>query len=53
MPEICEEVIHYPSEDYPCLCERLVLDESGKICRDCEHDARKHTTVARYDSQVK
>jgi hypothetical protein len=45
MPEICEEVIHYPSEDYPCLCERLVLDESGKVCVACEHDARKHRST--------
>jgi hypothetical protein len=43
MSEICEEVIHYPSEDYPCLCERLVLDDSGKVCLECEHDARKHS----------
>ena len=53
MSEICEEVIHYPSEDYPCLCERLVLDDSGKTCRECEHDARKHTTVTIDDSQTK
>ena len=42
---ICEEVIHYPSEDYPCLCERLVLDDAGKICMECEPDALKHRTV--------
>jgi len=40
---ICEEVIHYPSEDYPCLCEQLVVDDAGKICLACEHDARKHS----------
>ena len=49
---ICEEVIHYPSEDYPCLCERLVLDDSGKTCLECEHDVRKHTNVT-YDSHHK
>jgi len=43
MPEtICEEMIHYPSEDYPCLCERLVLDDSGKICLQCGHDVTRH-----------
>lgn len=45
MPEICHEVIHYPSEDYPCLCERLLLDDAGKICMECGHDALKHTIV--------
>lgn len=40
---VCEEVIHYPSEDYPCLCDRLLLDDAGKICMECGHDARKHS----------
>ena len=40
---ICHEVIHYPSEDYPCLCERLVLDEAGN-CLECGHTAEKHST---------
>jgi hypothetical protein len=46
-PTICEEQIHYPDEDYPCLCELLVLDAAGKVCVTCEHDARKHSAVWR------
>lgn len=46
MIEICEEVIHYPSEDYPCLCEELVLDESARVCLECGHEAAKHSEVA-------
>ena len=48
MAEICEEVIHYPSEDYPCLCYRLQLDDSGKICMQCGHAARKHSTTTSF-----
>lgn len=46
----CQEVIHYPSEDYPCLCEGFrgtdVCDECGhrrevhhatRVCRVCGH----------------
>lgn len=42
---ICEEVIHYPSEDYPCLCDRLVLDDLGRICMECGHDATMHRGI--------
>lgn len=34
----CQEVIHYPSEDYPCLCPGL------ERC-DCEHPPASHVTA--------
>jgi hypothetical protein len=40
---ICEEQIHYPDEDYPCLCEELRVDPSGERCVQCGHLATKHT----------
>jgi hypothetical protein len=35
-------VIHYPSEDYPCLCENESAFES-ETCAECQHPAAKHT----------
>lgn len=49
--EACQEVIHYPSEDYPCLCTGYVPGE-GEICQVCEHRHTSHkvTRVCRPES---
>lgn len=36
----CQDVIHYPSEDYPCLCTGFEGEE--KRCRKCEHARESH-----------
>ena len=40
----CQEVIHYPSEDYPCLC--VGLEGDGETCEACGH-TRGHHRVSR------
>lgn len=35
----CQEVIHYPSEDYPCLCTGF---RGGATCEDCDHPKASH-----------
>lgn len=40
---MCEEVIHYPSEDYPCLCEGFT--GSSETCERCQHARDRHVTV--------
>lgn len=39
----CQVVIHYPSEDYPCLCHGLLGD--GDICLECDHRRDMHVTA--------
>jgi hypothetical protein len=39
----CQEVIHYPSEDYPCLCTGWV--GTGEKCEQCGHARRSHTVT--------
>ena len=36
----CQEVIHYPSEDYPCLCHGFQGD--ADLCLECDHVRSKH-----------
>lgn len=38
----CQEVIHYPSEDYPCLCTGFEGDER---CLRCEHPKKSHAVL--------
>ena len=38
---ICTDQIHYPSEDYPCLCEGVV-PPVGTVCEACGHPSAKH-----------
>ena len=39
----CEAVIHYPSEDYPCLCSTgFVPGDDVSVCRECGHTREKH-----------
>ena len=38
----CEEVIHYPSEDYPCLCTGFVAAEDARLCASCHHSRTHH-----------
>ncbi len=38
--ELCHQVIHYPSEDYMCVCEGLVA--GGNVCASCGHSAGDH-----------
>jgi hypothetical protein len=41
----CEEVIHYPSEDYPCNCTGFAAGPDRKTCSKCGHVAPKHKNV--------
>jgi hypothetical protein len=41
---ICHEVIHYPSEDYPCICPGFDPDDAVETCVECNHSAAKHPT---------
>lgn len=38
--ETCQTVIHYPSEDYPCVCEGFQGDEG--TCAECQHKRESH-----------
>jgi hypothetical protein len=38
--EVCQQVIHYPSEDYPCVCNGLVVE--GEVCAACGHPVGLH-----------
>lgn len=38
---VCQQVIHYPSEDYPCVCNGLVA-EGGNVCASCGHEVAQH-----------
>ncbi|HSP17318.1 MAG TPA: hypothetical protein VLV78_21420 [Thermoanaerobaculia bacterium] len=42
---VCEEVIHYPSEDYPCVCTGLSAGDKKSACERCGHPASKHQNV--------
>jgi hypothetical protein len=37
---VCMEQIHYPSEDYPCLCEGMA--GGGAVCETCGHKQGSH-----------
>ena len=39
----CQEVIHYPSEDYPCLCTHFAGD--GAKCDECGHVQTSHIVM--------
>jgi len=39
--DVCQQVIHYPSEDYPCVCNRLAAQ--GDVCATCQHPVAQHT----------
>ena len=39
---VCHEVIHYPSEDYPCLCEGWITAGEIAVCGECAHPRAKH-----------
>jgi hypothetical protein len=40
--DVCQQVIHYPSEDYPCVCTGLVVRDDD-TCADCGHTVTQHT----------
>jgi hypothetical protein len=42
----CEEVIVYPSEEYPCGCERFAPSMSDD-CITCGHVRAKHSVIVR------
>lgn len=46
----CQDVIHYPSEDYPCLCTHFAGE--GAQCDECGHARTSHivTRVCKPDS---
>lgn len=39
--DVCHQVIHYPSEDYPCVCNGLAAQ--GDVCVTCQHPVAQHT----------
>ena len=41
LTNMCQDVIHYPSEDYPCLCIGYESGEGG-ACRNCKHRRESH-----------
>lgn len=43
LAQSCLDVIHYPSEDYPCLCSRYAPSE-GEKCQ-CGHGRATHVTA--------
>jgi hypothetical protein len=40
--QTCQEVIHYPSEDYPCLCPGY---RGTDLCENCNHPRAAHRIV--------
>jgi len=40
----CQEVIHYPSEDYPCLCPGFTAGDAPNRCT-CEHAQTSHVML--------
>ena len=38
----CEEVIHYPSEDYPCLFTGFMAADDPRVCAACNHKRTSH-----------
>lgn len=41
----CQEVTHYPSEDYPCLCNGFAAEQSSDRCARCGHARAVHSTA--------
>jgi hypothetical protein len=39
----CQDVIHYPSEDYPCLCTEF--EGTGEKCEECSHRKASHVVT--------
>lgn len=42
----CEELIIYPSEEYPCSCEKY-LASMADDCLTCGHEKAKHQVIVR------
>ena len=42
LTNMCQDVIHYPSEDYPCLCIGFESGAQPTVCRNCEHRREAH-----------
>jgi hypothetical protein len=38
----CHEIIHYPSEDYPCFCDDFIPSADKVLCSHCGHSRDKH-----------
>ena len=44
--QTCDQVIHYPSEDYPCLCSGFEPSPvEPEVCVLCEHALIRHAVV--------
>ena len=52
LTSMCQDLIHYPSEDYPCLCIGFESGEKKGVCRNCSHrkDAHAWARVCRPSS---
>jgi len=42
---VCDELIHYPSEYYPCTCGGFAPAAGSNVCARCEHPESRHATV--------
>lgn len=42
----CMEVVHYPSEDYPCICHAFETSAEHERCGKCGHPAKSHQTAS-------
>lgn len=42
---VCEEIVHYPSEDYPCFCGGFRSGDTAAVCGQCGHAAAKHVNL--------
>jgi hypothetical protein len=42
LTEVCQEVTHYPNEDYPCLCAGYEDGRQSGVCLRCEHRRDLH-----------
>lgn len=38
----CQVQIHYPNEDYPCVCGRFAESDDPLVCSECEHPKAMH-----------
>jgi len=44
--QTCDQVIHYPSEDYPCLCSSFEPSPvEPEVCVLCEHALSRHSVT--------
>ncbi|HEY5610116.1 MAG TPA: hypothetical protein VIL97_02830 [Thermoanaerobaculia bacterium] len=43
----CQEQVHYPDEDYPCMCADFAPGSDAVLCAECGHKRERHLDVMR------